>query len=71
MEDLKRLARNWRRADAALKEARKVLATALLEATEAEVPQKDIVAATGINRETIRVMCASAREERRKESAVE
>lgn len=68
VDDLKKLARNWRRADTALADARRALGAALLDATEAGTPQKDLVALTGINRETIRLMCAKAREERAKPS---
>jgi hypothetical protein len=64
MEDLKKLARAWRRADTALVEARRALSVALLEATEAGTPQRELVELTGINRETIRLMCQRAREER-------
>jgi hypothetical protein len=64
VEDLKKLARNWRRAEANLGAARRALGAALLEATEAGVPQKDLVALTGVNRETIRLMCQKARAER-------
>lgn len=68
MDDLKKLAQKWRRADAALAETRRILAEALLAAAEANVPQKDVVAETGINRETIRLMVEKARKERAKEA---
>ncbi len=69
MDDLKKLAQRWRRADVALQEARRTLAEALLAAAEANVPQKDVVAETGINRETIRLMVEKARKERAKQAA--
>lgn len=69
VEDLKKLARDWRRAEAALATARRNLATALLTATEGGTPQRTLVEQTGINRETIRLMCAKARRERDEQSA--
>lgn len=61
---LKRLARSWRSAEDRLAAARHELAVALLEATEADMPQKDIAAAAGTNRETVRLMVNKARDER-------
>lgn len=61
---LRKLAHDWRRADAALTAARSALGAALLEETEAETPQKDLVAVTDINRETIRLMVNKARRDR-------
>lgn len=64
MQDLKKLTQRWRRADEALTKARRELAAALLEAEEAGTAQKDVVAMTGINRETVRLMVSRARKER-------
>lgn len=63
-KQLKRLADNWRRADQALIAAREALGAALLAEADAGTPQKDVVEATGVNRETVRLMVKKAREDR-------
>lgn len=64
MADLKRLTRDWRRTGEAADKARLALALALLARIEAGTLQKDLVAETGINRETIRLLCNKARKHR-------
>jgi hypothetical protein len=66
IDHIKKLGRTWKRTKDAYDEARHALGLALLEATEADVPQKDLAAAVDTNREQIRLMVNRARADRAK-----
>jgi hypothetical protein len=67
MDEIRKLGRTWKRANAAAEDARKALAQALLEAAEAGTAQKELAEAVGTNREQIRLMVNRARAERAKD----
>ena len=60
--DLERAAKAYRKAESALEQRRLELAAAIVEATQAKLPQTRIVQATGYTRETIRRIVRTAEE---------
>lgn len=68
-ERLKSTARAYKRAEAVFEQRRRDWVAVVMEATEAEIPQKEIAAAAGVTRETVRRIVDKERRRLAAESA--